>query len=169
MATKKDIVIGDSFRRYTDLVKEDNVIRALKKNTRDFKKFLEKIPKKKIDYAYAEGKWTIKQVLQHVIDAERVFGYRSLCFSRKDTTPLPGFDENNWAVHSEYSSRKWDDLVKEFKTVRKGTEILFESFTPDQLVAVGNASGNNCNALGFGFVCSGHATHHMKIIKERYL
>jgi len=169
MLTKKNAIAAEYFFRYINAVKEDDVIKGLKKNTKEFKKFLEKIPKKKIDFAYAEGKWSIRQMLQHIIDAERVFAYRSLSFARKDPAPLPGFDENSWAVASQISKRKWNDLVEEFSAVRKSTEFLFSSFTKDQLLAGGTASSNNINALALGFICSGHAIHHMKIIKERYL
>jgi len=169
MITKKDAIAAGNFQRYIDLVKEDDVVKALKKNSRDFKKFIKKIPKKKIDFAYAEGKWTIKEIVQHIIDAERVFTYRSVSFARRDSTALPGFDENTWAANAQPGKRKWEDVLKEFKAVRKGTELLFESFDHDQLLSPGIASNNNINALALGYICSGHVSHHMNIIKERYL
>ncbi|MBS1599792.1 MAG: DinB family protein [Bacteroidetes bacterium] len=169
MPTKKDVVAAEYFYRYINAVKGNDVVKELKKNTKDFKKFLAKIPKKKIDFAYAEGKWTIRQMLQHIIDAERVFAYRSLSFSRKDPAPLPGFEENDWANVANLNKRKWSDLVKEFNAVRKSTEYLFSSFTPEQFLTTGVASNNNINPVGLGFICSGHVIHHMKIIKERYL
>jgi hypothetical protein len=169
MLTKKDAIAAEFYQRYLNAVTEKDVIKALKKNTRDFKKFLEKIPKKKIDFAYADGKWSIRQLLQHIIDAERVFAYRALSFSRKDPALLPGFDENDWATNAPATNRKWDDLVTEFTAVRKSNEFLFSSFNEDQLLSVGTASNNNINPLALGFICAGHAIHHMKIIKERYL
>jgi len=169
MLTKKDAIAAEFYQRYLNAVKEEDVIKALKKNTKDFKKFLEKIPKKKIDFAYADGKWSIRQMLQHIIDAERVFAYRSLSFSRKDPAQLPGFDEKNWAASIQITNRKWDDLVKEFRAVRKSTEFLFSSFNQEQLLAGGTASNNNINALALGYICSGHTIHHMNIIKEKYL
>jgi len=169
MATRKDVIAAEYFQRYISLIKEDNVVKALKKNTKQFRKMLDSIPKRKIDYAYADGKWTIKQLLQHVIDAERVFAYRALTFSRKDATPLPGFDENQWADHAEAGRRRWTDLINEFKAVRKSTELLFESLTDDQLLTAGTAGNHPGNALAFGFICAGHALHHLRIVKERYL
>jgi hypothetical protein len=169
MARKKDVIAAEFFQRYLNLVKEDDVVKALKKNTKQFRKLLETIPKKKIEYAYAEGKWTIKQLLQHVIDAERVFVYRAMTFSRKDATPLPGFDENQWADHADTKHRQWSDLVDEFRALRKSTELLFESLTEDQLLSTGTAGNHPANALAFGFICAGHALHHSTIIKERYL
>ena len=93
MIPKSDMIPATSYQGYVDLVKEEDVLKAIRNNTRQFRKFLEKIPRKKIDYAYAEGKWTIREMLQHIIDAERVFAYRALRFSRQDPTPLPSFDE----------------------------------------------------------------------------
>jgi len=169
MPTKKDCIAAEFYHPYISLVKEENVLKAIKKSATQVKKFLKTIPGKKIDYAYAEGKWTIKQILQHLIDAERVFTYRATAFARKDATPLPSFDENIWAQNAKIKNRKWKDLVEEFKTVRKSTELLFQSFDEEQLLSTGTASNNTINVLAIGFICAGHAEHHMKVIKERYL
>jgi hypothetical protein len=169
MVPQSAIIVADFLLAYTAIIKEEEVGKALKKNSQQCRKFLKKIPGKKIDYAYAEGKWTIREVLQHIIDAERVFAYRALRFARKDATPLPGFDENTWAAQTKTSSRKWEDLVEEFKTVRRSTEMLFDSFNDDQLTFAGEANGHALNAVGVGFIIAGHAAHHIKILKERYL
>lgn len=169
MATRKDIIAAEFFQRYLNLIAEDDVHKALRKNTRQFRKFLDEIPKKKTEFSYAEGKWTIKQILQHVIDAERVFAFRALSFSRKDASPLPGFDENQWSDNAQTKHRKWGDLLREFRSVRRSTELLFDSFTEDQLLAIGSASNHSANALAFGFICAGHALHHLRVIRERYL
>jgi DinB family protein len=169
MAAKKNIIAPEFPLRYINIVKEENVLKAIKKNTRTFKKCLDNIPKKKINYAYAEGKWTIKEMLRHIIDAERVFAYRALSFARKDAAPLPGFDENNWALNAQTIHRKWNDLVDEFKATRKSTELLFESFTEDQLLAQGTASNYSINVIAIGFVIAGHVEHHINIIREKYL
>ena len=169
MVPKQEIIAMEFMQNYIRAIKEDDVHKALKKNTRQFKKFLKEIPRNKVDHAYAEGKWTIKEILQHIIDAERVFTYRALSFARKDPNPLPGFDENSWAIHAGGSKRKWDGLVEEFKDVRKATEHLFGSFTDEQLRATGTANGNIVNVLALGFLPAGHVLHHMRIITERYL
>ncbi len=169
MATKKDIIAPEFPLRYINIVKEQDVVKAIKKNRYQFKKFLEKIPKKKINYAYADGKWTVKEILRHIIDAERVFTYRALCFARKDASPLPGFDENNWALNAQTIHRNWDDLIEEFKAVRKSTELLFESFTDEQLLSTGTVRDYTINVVALGFMLAGHAEHHMRIITERYL
>ena len=169
MVTKKDIIAPEFPMRYINIVKQEDVVKAIKRNGYQFKRFLEKVPKKKINYAYADGKWTVKELLRHIIDAERVFTYRALCFARKDASTLPGFDENNWALNAQTIHRKWDDLADEFKAVRKSTELLFESFTDEQLLSSGTVSNYTINVVALGFMTAGHVEHHMRIITERYL
>jgi len=161
--------VPEYFSKYINQVEEDDLMKALKKQTRSFGKFLEEIPKDKRDYRYAEDKWTIKEVLHHIIDAERVFAYRALCFARKDTTPLPSFDENMYAGNAKTANRKWKDIVREFESVRESSIILFDSFDEEQLESSGTASGKSNYVLGIGFILAGHVNHHVKIIKERYL
>jgi uncharacterized damage-inducible protein DinB len=132
-------------------------------------RFLDNIPTDKYDHRYGEGKWSIKEVLQHIIDAERIFAYRALRFARKDKTPLSGFDENTYTETSKSSSRNWDKLVEEFKVVRRSSELLFHSFDDEQLEADGVSSSTPNYVLGLGFIIIGHAMHHQKILKERYL
>jgi uncharacterized damage-inducible protein DinB len=169
MISKKEIVVPVSFKVYVDSITEDKLMPALRKSTRQFNKLLKSIPKKKVDYSYAEGKWTIRELLQHVIDAERVFVSRALWFARKDLAPLPSFDENTWAVTAKASERKWKDLVEEFKAVRNSTETFFKPLDDEQLRSSGRAGENVMSVAGWGFVCAGHVAHHIRIVKERYL
>jgi len=159
----------ESFHRYLNAITENDLEAALRRNTRRFRKLLKEVPKKKINYAYAEGKWTLKELLQHIVDAERVFTFRALHFARKDAAPLPGFDENVWAITAKAPKRSWGDLVDEFMTLRASTELFFNSLDEEQLLAMGTANGNTAMVAGLGFVCAGHVAHHMNIIKERYL
>jgi len=158
-----------SFHNYINQVPEDDLTKSFKIQSEVFIRFLEKIPTDKYDYRYAEGKWTLNELLQHVIDAERIFCYRALCFARKDATSLPSFDENSYAENSKAQNRNWNDLVEEFKAVRKATEYLFSSFDKEQLDSSGVSNKNPNYVLGMGFVTIGHALHHKKIIEERYL
>lgn len=169
MATKLDAVAAGNFLNYIGKAPGKDVVKSIKSNTKAFRKLLKKIPAKKRDHAYAEGKWTIKESLQHIIDAERVFAYRALRIARLDATPLPGFDENAWATAANKIDRKWDDLVEEFKSVRTATEILFESLGEPELLFTGTASGHPINALALGYVIAGHTKHHMDLFEERYL
>lgn len=161
--------VPEFYHNYINQVPGDDLMTSLKNQTQVFLDFLKTIPANKIDYAYAPGKWTIKEVLQHIIDAERVFSYRALRFARKDPTPLPGFDENLFAKNAQTDKRDWNDLVEEFKAVRNATELLFGSFDDEQLNASGTASNGSNYVLGFGYISVGHTLHHKKVIQERYL
>jgi DinB family protein len=169
MTTRTDVIAGESFLTYINLVKEDDPIVALQKSTKAFRKLLNKIPRKKINFSYAEGKWTLKEMMQHIIDAERVFVYRALTFARKDAAELPGFDENEWAITSKAVKRKWDDLVDEWEFLRAATEFMFSSLDDEQLIHTGVANGKAINAVALAFVCAGHLEHHKNIMLERYL
>jgi uncharacterized damage-inducible protein DinB len=169
MITRKDISVPEFYKGYINSVKEDDMMEALANNTRQFRKFLKHIPGKKINYAYAEGKWTVKELLQHMIDAERVFCYRALSFARKDSAPLPSFDENVWAITAKAPKRKWNDLVDEFKALRAANIAFFASLDEEQLQQTGTANNNVMSVAALGFVCAGHVAHHMRIIRERYL
>src|ERR1700761_3288391 len=124
MIPKSEIILADTYQSYVQAVKEDSIKKALANNTRQFRKLVEDIPRRKVDYAYAEGKWTIREMMQHIIDAERVFAYRALRCSRMDPTPLSAFDEQQWAVHAGGADRRWKDLKEEFSAVRDSTEYL---------------------------------------------
>lgn len=161
--------VPEFYHGYINKAKEDDLMTALKNCTTELMILLSNIPEEKQNYRYAEGKWTIKEVIQHLIDAERVFTYRALRFARKDTAPLPGFNENLFADNSKASTRNWEDLVNEFSSLRKATEALFASFDEEQLEAEGVSNSHPIYVLGIGFICAGHVNHHCDIIKERYL
>jgi len=169
MVNKKDLTVPDFFTTYINATNEKDLQEALQANTRRFRKLLKQIPHKKINYAYAEGKWTIKELLQHIIDAERVFVYRALTFTRQDPAQLPGFDENNWAITAKAPKRKWPELIDEFKALRASTELFFASLDDNQLLQTGTASNKVISVAALGFVCAGHVAHHIRIIRERYL
>lgn len=169
MSGKIDALAAEFYHNYINKAPDENVVKAIRKNGRNFRKLLKRIPKKKIDYAYAEGKWTVRELLQHVIDAERVFSYRATSIARKDTTPLPSFDENYWAAHAQASSRHWKEMIIEFRFLRDANEILFSSFSEEQLRSIGVASNKEINVLALGYIIAGHVQHHMDILVERYL
>jgi len=161
--------VPEFYHNYISQVPEDDLMTAFKNQTPVFVDFVKNIPPDKIDFAYAEGKWTIKEMLQHIIDAERVFAYRALRFARKDPTPLPGFDEKIFAKNSRADKRSWDDLIEEFKAVRKSTEWLYTSFDEEQLNASGVSNNASNYVLAFGYISIGHSLHHVRVLKERYL
>ena len=135
----------------------------------DFIRFVQNIPLDKFDYRYEVNKWTIKEIIQHLIDTERIFQYRALRISRNDATPLPGFDENDYAKNSNGNSRSIQDLLTEMAVVRQSTLSLFKSFSQDQLLLIGTASENKISVRAIGFIMIGHQKHHQQIFEERYL
>lgn len=135
----------------------------------EFIRFVQNIPMDKFDYRYAEGKWTIKDIIQHVIDTERIFAYRALRISRNDTTPLPGFEENDYVENTKANERGIQDLLAEFSAVRYSTLFLFKSFSEEQLKRMGTASGTAISVRAIGFIIIGHQKHHQHIFQERYL
>ncbi|MEO9023232.1 MAG: DinB family protein [Ginsengibacter sp.] len=157
------------FNTYIKLVVEEDIMEALTNQRKYAGTFFHSIPKEKYDYKYADGKWSIKELLQHIIDTERVFNYRALAFSRRDDHILPSFDEKDYTANAHGSARKWDDLVDEFIAVRRSTELLFNSFSQEQLNFPGKASDYEMSANAMGFTIAGHLAHHIKIIRERYL
>ena len=164
-----EIVTPEFYLTYINLVKAESVQEALSENTLLITSFLQQVPPGKTDYAYAEGKWTIKQVLQHLTDTERVFSYRALWFARKDSHPLPPFNQNEWAVTANVWRRSWEDMTTEFQYVRKATEMLFASFDGDTLAATGTVNNNLLNVAALGYICAGHVQHHVAVMQERYL
>ncbi len=157
------------FENYTSLVSEQNVLSAIANQEKALNDFLGSVSEEKSTYAYAEGKWTLKEMLQHIIDTERIFTYRALAIARKETATLPGFDENLYADNSNANRRTWAELSKEIIVVRNSTNLLFESFTEDMLQQTGNFSSNNGSANTLGLIIVGHIYHHINIAKERYL
>ena len=141
----------------------------LEVSVHNFIHFVREIPMDKFDYRYAEGKWTIKDIIQHVIDSERIFAYRALRFARKDSTPLPGFEENDYGNYAHADSRSIQDLLTEFSMVRHANIAMFKSFTEEDLLRKGTASGYTVSVRALGFLIIGHQNHHIKIFKERYL
>lgn len=157
------------YHGYVKLVKESDLPSALEQHQHNLLNLLRSLPDDKWDYSYAPGKWTIKDLVQHLIDGERIFAYRALRFARKDSTPLPGFDENLYASTANAGKRSKEDLLSELEVVQKSSALLFESFNEEQLESSGLANNNSIYVAGIGFAIVGHTLHHMNVIKERYL
>ena len=157
------------FQKYIDQVPEQELFAAFDKQLPVIGSFLPPVTEERSTYTYAEGKWTIKELLQHITDTERIFNYRALCFARGEKASLPGFEENDYAAHSNANSRTWQSLVDEFLAVRHSTELLYRSFTADALSASGTANNNAITVASMGFITLGHFYHHKKVIEERYL
>ncbi len=122
----------------------------------------------KADFRYAPGKWSVKEVLAHIIDSERIFVYRALRYSRLDSTPLSGYDENFYAPNANADNRELSDMILEFYGVRKSTIDFFKSLDLPMFDRIGTANNTQLSVRAIGFIVAGHANHHINVIKERY-
>lgn len=162
--------IPEYYISYVNEVQSLDIVDALEENLIGFLNFIKtEVPSDKFEYRYLPEKWTIKEIIQHIIDAERIFAYRALRFARFDAAPLHSFEEDDYVKVSESNVRSVDDLLEEFLLVRKSTIKLFESLNEEMLMNKGVASGKEISVRAIGFVISGHCIHHQNVIKERYL
>ena len=168
-ANSKIGIYAAHFYPYIKLVQNEDLKTVLEDQMQETEAFFNSIPEEKYLYKYAPDKWSIKEVIQHIIDTERVFAYRALAFSRKDVHALPSMDENSYAINSDADKRKFQDLIDEFKAVRQSSIFLFNSFSPSQLNEVGKASDYEMSVKAMGYTIAGHVAHHINILKERYL
>lgn len=157
------------YHTYISALGEVELLKVMANQLDNFPNFIDGIPVEKMKHAYSEGKWTIAEVLQHIVDAERVFQYRALSFSRNDQTPLPGFDENLYVPQSFASEKSKETLIEEYKAVRASSLSLYKSFSDDVLKRKGTASSSVVSVAALGFIICGHQRHHRNIIRERYL
>lgn len=168
--TRPDLqAIPSHFRRYVEHVKDAELLDALNDSGRIVQELVKGIPEAKGDYRYEPGKWSIKELLCHMMDAERIFAYRALRFARNDKTPLSGFEENDYAPQANAHSRSLVQLASEMERLRATTIDLFRSFTPEMLQRKGTSNNTELSALSLGYIIAGHDAHHRKIILERYL
>ena len=156
-------------QRYLDLIPSEDWLEELKIVGKETLNIYEKLFEDQSNYAYAEGKWSLKTLLQHLIDTEKVFAYRALRFSRNDQSPVSRFDEEAWANHSYAENRTLKSLIKEYKLTRKQSFIFFKTLPEEALQLSGKVNGNDINVETIGKLTVGHNIHHLNIIKERYL
>ena len=148
---------------------EKSILENLKDTHIEAVALLKDLPETKQHYRYADGKWTIKELIQHIIDSERVLSYRALSFARRDAKDLAGFEEDDYVKNSNGDTRDYNDLLEEFSAVRNATILLFNSFTNEALQRIGSANGSIISVRALGFIISGHLQHHLTIIKDRYI
>jgi hypothetical protein len=157
------------YQGYVQLVKHLDLFENLEQSILLTQQLLNKIPEEKGAFAYAPGKWTIKEVLCHMIDTERILCYRALRFARNDQTVLPGFEENDYAPEANADNRSVVSIGEEMNRLRLTTIDLYRSFSPVMLDRQGMANNSALSVRNLGFIISGHETHHRKILTERYL
>ena len=155
---------------YISLLPDDGMIlKHFAENLASTRKFVASIPKARLLYRYAEGKWTIKEILGHIVDDERIYVYRALRFARNDSTELPGFEQDHFARYSEANKRDVGDLLDEFTLVRQATIAFFQSLDDAALLRCGVADGKRSSVRALAYHIAGHELRHMNIIRERYL
>jgi uncharacterized damage-inducible protein DinB len=155
---------------YIKLVPDDGLLlNHLKESFEKIRDFILSIPVEKFIYRYAENKWTIKEILVHIIDDERIYSYRALCFARNDKTELPGFEQDDYALFSNANDRSVENILNEYEAVRNATITLFNGFDETALLRQGIANKNKATVRALGYHLAGHELHHINIIKEKYL
>jgi hypothetical protein len=157
------------FAKYVDLVPGDDLVGALRGQIGDTLATLRVVSDSDSLKRYADGKWSLREVVGHMIDTERIFAYRTLRIARGDETPLPGFDQDPYIAAARFDDRKWGSLLDEFEAVRRSNLFLFEGLDAEAWGRRGVSSSSPITARGLGYVIAGHELHHMRIVRERYL
>lgn len=156
------------YTKYVNLVKENDIHEGFKNQDPILQSALNAVTEEKANYAYAEGKWTIKELMQHCIDAERVFAYRLLCISRGDRSSFPSFDQDPYAKISNANERSWSSIKEEMLNVRASNKNLVDSLSEEIMQNGGTVGNNYITALSIGYIMLGHMIHHLNVLKEKY-
>lgn len=154
---------------YIEIVGDDSITQGLRNGLTSFMELLESLKYDHWNHSYDTGKWTVKEVIQHIIDTERIFNYRALCFARGESKELPGFNQDTYTKNSECDAKAVELIIDEFNTLRRSTISLYSTFDEQCLQRKGVANGLEVSINLLGWITIGHQLHHQKIIKERYL
>ncbi len=157
------------YQGYVNQVSENDVIAVLRSELDDLDVLLDRVPADKETYAYAEGKWTIRQVVGHLIDGERVFGYRAFCIARGEKQNLPGFEQDDYLQTAPYNNISLEDLLSELRLVRLSNIAMFRTLDEEAWNRVGIANNNEVTVRAIAFIMAGHVRHHMNVMREKYL
>lgn len=157
------------YQTYVSEVPEGDLLATLASQRDSTAALLAGIPEARAGYRYAPEKWSVRQVIGHIADAERVFAYRALRIARADVTPLPGFDENAWIPAAEFDRRTLADLAADLRAVRESTLTLFRGFPEEAWTRLGTASGHPVSVRALAYILTGHERHHLRVLQERYL
>ena len=160
---------AEYYDRYISLVEEDDILGVLEKQQTELREFFQTITEEKSHYAYAEDKWTIKEVIGHLTDGERIFAYRALRISRADQTPIEGFEQDGYIENSNFNATPLAELTDELFLTCKANLLLFKNLTDEAWLRTGTASDNPVSVRAIAYIMAGHIRHHLKILNERYL
>ena len=170
MTTRPDPTeYGAYFGKYISLVPDGDIVVTLSSQIENTLALLRTVSEDKAALPYAPGKWSIKEVVGHLIDTERIFAYRALCIGRNDKTPLPGFEQDDYVANTNFNRRTLASLLEEFTAVRRATIQLFKHFTDEEWQRRGTANAGEISARAAAYNVAGHELHHVGILKARYL
>ncbi|MEQ9307773.1 MAG: DinB family protein [Marinoscillum sp.] len=156
------------YRGYTAQVGDEKVVEFIARQATEFAEYLKNIDDAKMDYRYGEDKWTVAQVLGHIIDTERVMSYRILRFSRKDKTPIAGFEENDYVMNADFQNRSKSSLMNEFNALRSANYEMISNLSEDQTLLTGESNGAIFSVRALIYILAGHVAHHWMILRTRY-
>jgi hypothetical protein len=154
---------------YIDRVPDGDIVDMLEKQTPEMLSFLKAIPESRVDYRYAPGKWSIRQIVGHLGDGERVFQYRAFRFSRADETPVPGFEENLYVDNAPFEHVAYSDLIDELENLRNATLHMFKGMNAEMMSRRGVANEHGISVRAIAWIMVGHVSHHMQVLREKYL
>ncbi len=160
---------ADAYETYVSLVKGENVVSTFQESKIESQKIFADISEEKSFFRYSDGKWSIKELVGHLIDTERIFSFRALCFARNDKNAIAGMEQDEYIQNADFDSVDFADLVEEFAAVRTATILMFQHFNADAWLRTGIASDNQVSVRALAYMIAGHEIHHMQILKERYL
>ncbi|GEO06623.1 hypothetical protein AAE02nite_42870 [Adhaeribacter aerolatus] len=157
------------FENYVAQLPDTDVFEVLAQQPQQLRALLHQVTEENAEKGYAPGKWSIKEVLGHLTDSDRIFAYRCLCISRHETQSLPGFDENTYVQYGDFNRRSLNDLISEFELARQSHLALFSSLNQEMLDQIGLANNKSVTAKALILITAGHTLHHLNILKDRYL
>ena len=158
-----------AFSHYVSLVAEGDIIQTLEQQLENSLSLLRTIPSDKANFRYAPDKWSVKELLGHLIDSERIFSYRALSFARNDQTNLPGYEQDDYVREGNFDSRDFTELVEEFATIRRATIQLFRPLNETEWLRHGKANDNDVSVRALAYIIAGHELHHISVLRSRYL
>jgi hypothetical protein len=156
------------YGRYVALVKTDNIVTSLRNQVEQTLAILKRVDEPKANFRYAPEKWSVKEMLGHMSDTERILAYRALRISRNDKTPMAGFEQDDYVRYGPFASNSWSDLLEEFAMIRRTTAMMFQMLPEEAWTRRGTASGHEVTVRALAFVIAGHELHHRNILKEKY-
>ncbi len=160
---------AEYYETYVSLVPEAEILSSLENQIAEIENFFTRVSEEKASFGYAEGKWTIKELVGHLSDGEKIFGYRALRVARADKTPMEGFEQDGYIENSNFNNIKLSDLIDEFLYLRKANLIFFQNLSDEAWKRTGTASNAEVSVCALAYIMVGHVRHHLNILKTRYL